>query len=254
MIYEGPTKNWIAVEGWISGYGSEAEAAYKIASSAPRGPAMITDRNVFAIFVTYYIKVKLTLSGLGSEVSLKLPFVLGHLDESLLTKETPPNAAATAAAAAATDDAAAGTSAQMSSLSRSVGDHGEANGLPFVDGIIEEECAGNGVCTAVDMDSQAFMVPYALCESVAESVAKTMAISERRRQVMNEEDEEVIETVADDGVEDIILHPDPGKVIKVTTAQVHHWMKHFCFWLVGKYKNVWRILVRDICLFCTWKF
>lgn len=41
------------------------------------------DRNVFAIYVSYYVKVKLTLSGMGGELSLKLPFVLVHVDEVL---------------------------------------------------------------------------------------------------------------------------------------------------------------------------
>lgn len=37
---------------------------------------------MFAIYVSYYIKVKLALSGMGGEVSLKLPFILGHVDDS----------------------------------------------------------------------------------------------------------------------------------------------------------------------------
>lgn len=53
----------------------------KIASSAPRGPQTFEERNVFAIYVSYYVKVKLTLSGMGGEVSLKLPFILGHVDD-----------------------------------------------------------------------------------------------------------------------------------------------------------------------------
>lgn len=36
---------------------------------------------MFAIYVSYYVKVKLTLSGMGGEVSLKLPFILGHVDD-----------------------------------------------------------------------------------------------------------------------------------------------------------------------------
>lgn len=60
--------------------------SYKIASSAPRGPLTLEERNVFAIYVSYYIKVKLTLSGMGGEVTLKLPFILGHVDDSGLTK------------------------------------------------------------------------------------------------------------------------------------------------------------------------
>lgn len=58
--------------------------SYKIASSAPRGPQTLEERNVFAIYVSYYIKVKLTLSGMGGEVALKLPFILGHVDNSML--------------------------------------------------------------------------------------------------------------------------------------------------------------------------
>lgn len=55
--------------------------SFKIASSAPRTPQSLEERNVFAIYVSYYIKVKLTLSGMGGEVSLKLPFILGHIDD-----------------------------------------------------------------------------------------------------------------------------------------------------------------------------
>lgn len=57
----------------------------KIASSAPRGPQTFEERNVFAIYVSYYVKVKLTLSGMGGEVSLKLPFILGHVDDGNVT-------------------------------------------------------------------------------------------------------------------------------------------------------------------------
>lgn len=46
------------------------------------GNSFVDDRNVFAIYVSYYVKVKLTLSGMGGELSLKLPFVLVHVDES----------------------------------------------------------------------------------------------------------------------------------------------------------------------------
>lgn len=87
--FKGPTKNWIAVEGSPSQSGANdsiplANYDYKIASSAPRGPQLTTDeRNVFAIYVSYYIKVKLALSGMGGEVTLKLPFILGHIDDSL---------------------------------------------------------------------------------------------------------------------------------------------------------------------------
>lgn len=59
----------------------------KIASSAPRGPQTCEERNVFAIYVSYYVKVKLALSGMGGEVSLKLPFILGHVDDASITME-----------------------------------------------------------------------------------------------------------------------------------------------------------------------
>lgn len=97
----GPTKNWIAVEGSQSqgGFGGGGgggttstdcattatmqQYSCKIASSAPRGPDTCTeDRNVFAIYVSYYIKVKLTLSAMGGEVTLKLPFILGHVEDN----------------------------------------------------------------------------------------------------------------------------------------------------------------------------
>lgn len=97
----GPTKNWIAVEGSHStAYGAHTAPPSVtiappistseqpdptnnmiIASSAPRGPQTYEERNVFAIYVSYYVKVKLTLNGMGGEVSLKLPFILGHLDD-----------------------------------------------------------------------------------------------------------------------------------------------------------------------------
>lgn len=57
----------------------------KIASSAPRGPQTCEERNVFAIYVSYYVKVKLALSGMGGELSLKLPFILGHVDDASIT-------------------------------------------------------------------------------------------------------------------------------------------------------------------------
>nr|XP_016941940.2 uncharacterized protein LOC108018862 [Drosophila suzukii]XP_036675735.1 uncharacterized protein LOC108018862 [Drosophila suzukii]XP_036675736.1 uncharacterized protein LOC108018862 [Drosophila suzukii]XP_036675737.1 uncharacterized protein LOC108018862 [Drosophila suzukii] len=48
----------------------------------PNAPGNGEERNVFAIYVSYYVKVKLTLSGMGGELSLKLPFVLVHVDET----------------------------------------------------------------------------------------------------------------------------------------------------------------------------
>lgn len=86
----------------------------KLASSAPRGitlPAIpsqnttsqpplikpqasgVDEKNIFAIYVSYYIKVKLTLSGMGGEVTLKLPFILGNIENigQNNDKTIPPN-------------------------------------------------------------------------------------------------------------------------------------------------------------------
>lgn len=40
------------------------------------------EKNVFAIYVSYYVKVKLSLSAMGGELSLKLPFVLGNIEST----------------------------------------------------------------------------------------------------------------------------------------------------------------------------
>ncbi|XP_012349333.1 phosrestin-2-like [Apis florea] len=68
----GSTKNWIALED------SYAKAEAMLASTVicpGNGPE---DRNVFAIYVSYYVKVKLLISTMGGDVSLKLPFTLMH--------------------------------------------------------------------------------------------------------------------------------------------------------------------------------
>lgn len=51
------------------------------------------EKNVFAIYVNYYVKVKLTLSGMGGEVSLKLPFILGNIEveDNQIDKSILPN-------------------------------------------------------------------------------------------------------------------------------------------------------------------
>lgn len=82
-----PTKNWIAVEGALfNSTSAAAETAHswneytRLAPSNSPELKNNEDRNVFAIYVSYYVKIKLTLSGMGGEVSLKLPFLLGHVD------------------------------------------------------------------------------------------------------------------------------------------------------------------------------
>lgn len=96
----GPTKNWIALEDTLQRSTEPDEITGAIAASAVRTPhflmqanhspnycsspavfippiqTAVTTSNVFAIYVSYFVKVKLTLSGMGGELSLKLPFVL----------------------------------------------------------------------------------------------------------------------------------------------------------------------------------
>ncbi|XP_035897757.1 uncharacterized protein LOC118505706 isoform X3 [Anopheles stephensi] len=96
----GTTKNWIAVEGALfsSNSADPSSSAYnsKLATSAPRGmlsasAASTEEKNVFAIYVSYYVKVKLILSSMGGEVSLKLPFVLGNVELSNPDATKPPD-------------------------------------------------------------------------------------------------------------------------------------------------------------------
>ncbi|XP_055849117.1 phosrestin-2-like [Episyrphus balteatus] len=82
----GSTKNWIAVESKLPHAHVTTDFLstnnYKLASSTFQDNIM-KERNVFAIYVTYYIKIKLTLSALGGDLSLKLPFVLGYVGEDV---------------------------------------------------------------------------------------------------------------------------------------------------------------------------
>lgn len=70
-MFTGVTKNWIALEDSYSKTGASL-ASTVICNNTPE------DRNVFAIYVSYYVKVKLTLSAMGGDVSVKLPFTLTH--------------------------------------------------------------------------------------------------------------------------------------------------------------------------------
>nr|QDR50908.1 arr2-like protein [Heliconius melpomene] len=70
--HKGVTKNWIALEDSYSKSGASLASTVLCNSNSPE------DRNVFAIYVSYYVKVKLTLSAMGGEVSVKLPFTLTH--------------------------------------------------------------------------------------------------------------------------------------------------------------------------------
>ncbi|XP_031334631.1 phosrestin-1-like [Photinus pyralis] len=66
------TKNWIALEDSYTKTGTSLASTVTSACDNPQ------DRNVFAIYVTYYVKVKLIVSLMGGELSLKLPFTLMH--------------------------------------------------------------------------------------------------------------------------------------------------------------------------------
>ncbi|XP_050293453.1 arrestin homolog [Anthonomus grandis grandis] len=66
------TKNWIALE---DTYNRSNSSLASTVSSVTGNPE---ERNVFAIYVSYYVKVKLMVSVMGGDVSLKLPFTLMH--------------------------------------------------------------------------------------------------------------------------------------------------------------------------------
>ncbi|KAM3966488.1 LOW QUALITY PROTEIN: phosrestin-2 [Aphomia sociella] len=67
----GVTKNWIALEDSYSKTGASL-ASTVVCNNSPE------DRNVFAIYVSYYVKVKCSLSKMGGDISVKLPFILTH--------------------------------------------------------------------------------------------------------------------------------------------------------------------------------
>ncbi|XP_015182749.1 PREDICTED: arrestin homolog isoform X2 [Polistes dominula] len=67
---KGSSKNWIALEDGNSRIGGTLASTIVCPGNGPE------DRNVFAIYVSYYVKVKLIISTIGGDVSLKLPFTL----------------------------------------------------------------------------------------------------------------------------------------------------------------------------------
>ena len=69
---KGATKNWIALEDSFNRAGASLASTVTCTSNSPE------DRNVFAIYVSYYVKVKLLVGAMGGELSLKLPFTLTH--------------------------------------------------------------------------------------------------------------------------------------------------------------------------------
>nr|CAD7456311.1 unnamed protein product [Timema tahoe] len=84
---KGATKNWIALEDSFSKAGASLASTVNCASNSPE------DRNVFAIYVSYYVKVKLLIGAMGGELALKLPFTLMHsnLDPDLVCLPPPVN-------------------------------------------------------------------------------------------------------------------------------------------------------------------
>ncbi|XP_012063994.1 PREDICTED: phosrestin-2-like [Atta cephalotes] len=89
-LVKGTTKNWIALE---DSYAKTGASLASTVTNPRNGP---DDRNVYTIYVSYYVKVKLFISAMGGEVSLKLPFTLMHsnIDADLVgfpspTREVP---------------------------------------------------------------------------------------------------------------------------------------------------------------------
>ncbi|KAK9496482.1 hypothetical protein O3M35_013244 [Rhynocoris fuscipes] len=71
---KGATKNWIALEDSYSK--NNTSLASTVLCNSP------DERNVFAIYVSYYVKVKVMVGAMGGELSLKLPFTLMHSPSS----------------------------------------------------------------------------------------------------------------------------------------------------------------------------
>lgn len=67
---KGATKNWIALEDSYSKSNSSLASTVTCNS--------LDDRNVFAIYVSYYVKIKLLVGTIGGQLSAKLPFTLMH--------------------------------------------------------------------------------------------------------------------------------------------------------------------------------
>lgn len=78
------TKNWIALEDSLGSTINKCEGSLSstVVCVSPE------DRNVFAIYVTYYVKVKLLISAMGGQMSLKLPFTLMHMPSNAYPPST----------------------------------------------------------------------------------------------------------------------------------------------------------------------
>ncbi|CAB3371492.1 Hypothetical predicted protein [Cloeon dipterum] len=105
---KGSTKNWIALEDSYTKSGanlaSTVTRGHSVGPSNPNVPDSgggggggggangnnDAERNVFAIFVTYYCKVKLIVGAMNSEVSVKLPFTLLPTEEKDKGESMPP--------------------------------------------------------------------------------------------------------------------------------------------------------------------
>lgn len=73
------TKNWIALEDSLGTAVNKSEGSLSstVVCVSPE------DRNVFAIYVTYYVKVKVLIGAMGGQMSLKLPFTLMHTPSNI---------------------------------------------------------------------------------------------------------------------------------------------------------------------------
>ncbi|XP_066595151.1 arrestin homolog isoform X2 [Prorops nasuta] len=82
------TKNWVALEDSYTKAEAFLSSTIKCPGNSPE------DRNVFAIYVSYYVQVKLIITAMGfpnGVVSLKLPFTLMHsnMDQNLVSPQLP---------------------------------------------------------------------------------------------------------------------------------------------------------------------
>ncbi|XP_067006688.2 phosrestin-2 [Anabrus simplex] len=69
---KGATKNWIALEDSFSKAGASLASTVTCPTDSPE------ERNIFAIYVSYYVKVKILVGAMGGVLALKLPFTLMH--------------------------------------------------------------------------------------------------------------------------------------------------------------------------------
>jgi len=68
ILENNSSRNWIALE---DRYG---RLSTTLASTTLK--SRVDERNFFAIYISYYVKIRLVVSGVGSDLSMKIPFIL----------------------------------------------------------------------------------------------------------------------------------------------------------------------------------